>query len=344
MNEVIGPYIPPKRQVEILPVSSQMVDDYWNWFVVNSHTFLKQRHTPTDNGKFSYYAASKKIGVDPVTGGDIREKLPLTKKDIEMHLAGLQTISLYAIEPEHSTCKWIAIDADHNTAFTDLAVLQQELKQEGIEALLEKSRRGGHLWVFAAEPLPADLCRILVYTLALGSGLAIKGFNHEVEGLEIFPKQDRLEEGFIGNGLRGPLGVHRATSTRYWFDSASSKMPAQFDLVRNARRLTLAELISRTEGLTIPNVDEPPPIVPIYTPTFGYRPNAFDITQHVTFRRKDSRNMWSQCPSCEKAGKDRGRDNLAVKRSDTKFYKCWAGCTADDIRAACGAPPSSKRF
>jgi hypothetical protein len=252
--EGVAPYIPPKRQVEILPVSSQMVEDYWNWFV-NRRAYLVQRHTPAPNGKYSYYAPKDK---------KTDEKLSLTLKDVELHLAGLKTISLYAIEPMHSTCKWIAIDADHDKAFSDLAAVQQDLKQEGIEALLEKSRRGGHLWIFAAEPLPASLCRILVYTIALSIGVPIKGFNHEVEGLEIFPKQDRLEEGFFGNAIRGPLGVHRATSSRYWFDCASSKMPAQFDLIRNARRLTLAELEAWTEGITMPSVDEPPPPGPAF--------------------------------------------------------------------------------
>jgi len=334
VTEAVTPYIPPKRQVEILPISSQMVEDYWNWFVVNRYAYLVQRHTPAPNGKYSYYAPKDKRT-------DI--KLTLTPKDVELHLAGLKTISLYAIEPEHSTCKWIAIDADHDKAFSDLAAVQQDLKQEGIEALLEKSRRGGHLWIFAAEPLPAALCRILVYTLALSIGVPIKGFNHEVEGLEIFPKQDRLEAGFYGNAIRGPLGVHRATSNRYWFDRVSSNMRAQFDLIRNARRLTLAELQARTAGITMPSVDEPPPPVPAYIPSVGFRRPAFDITQHVTIRRRDSRNMWAQCPSCEKAGKDRGRDNLAIKKSDPRLYKCWAGCTKDDIRAACGAPPA-RRF
>jgi hypothetical protein len=93
----------------------------------------------------------------------------------------------------------------------------------------------------------------------------------------------------------------------------------------------------------MPSVDEPPPPVPTFTPSVGFRPNAFDITQHVTIRRRDSRNMWGQCPSCEKGGKDRGRDNLAIKKSDPRLYKCWAGCTKDDIRAACGALPA-RRF
>ena len=100
---------------------------------------------------------------------------------------GLKTISLYAIEPEHSTCKWIAMDADHDKAFSDLAAVQYDLKQEGIEALLEKSRRGGHLWIFAAEPLPAALCRILVYTLALSIGAV--SYTH----LDVYKRQ-RLDK------------------------------------------------------------------------------------------------------------------------------------------------------
>ena len=114
MTPVVTPYIPPKRQVEILPVSSQMVEDYWNWFVVNRYAYLVQRHTPAPNGKYSYYAPKDKRT-------DV--KLSLTKKDVELHLAGLKTISLYAIEPEHSTCKWIAIDADHDKAFSDLSLI-----------------------------------------------------------------------------------------------------------------------------------------------------------------------------------------------------------------------------
>jgi hypothetical protein len=332
MNTALAPYIPPKRPVELLPVSSQMVEDYWGWFV-NRRAYLVQRHKPAENGKYSYYSPTDK---------KTHEKLSLTPRDVELHLAGLKTISLYAIEPMHSTCKWIAIDADHDKAFTDLAAVQQDLKLEGIEALLEKSRRGGHLWIFGAEPLPASLCRILVYTIALSIGVPIKGFNHEVEGLEIFPKQDRLEEGFFGNAIRGPLGVHRTTCNRYWFDRASSNLPAQFDLIRNARRLTLAELEARTEGITMPQVDEPPPPTPTFTPPVGYRPPAFDIRQHVTIRRRDSRNMWAQCPSCQRGGKDRSKDNLAIKIDEPTKYKCWAGCMKDDIRAACGAPPARK--
>ena len=117
---------------------------------------------------------------------------------------------------------------------------------------------------------------------------------------------------------------------------------SDFDLLRNVRRMTLFELQDLTEGMTMPNVEEAAP-VPTFTPGFGSWRGAFDITQHVSIRRRDRRNMWAQCPSCSKGGKDRGRDNLAIATADPRKYKCWAGCTRDDIRAACGYGPA-KRF
>ena len=30
------------------------------------------------------------------------------------------------------------------------------------------------------------------------------------------------------------------------------------------------------------------------------------------------------------------RDNLAIQIQDPRFYKCWAGCTKEEIRAALG--------
>ena len=42
-------------------------------------------------------------------------------------------------------------------------------------------------------------------------------------------------------------------------------------------------------------------------------------------------------------GKDRSKDNLAIKIDEPTKYKCWAGCSKDDIRAACGAAPA-RRF
>jgi hypothetical protein len=41
----------------------------------------------------------------------------------------------------------MGIDADYKRSLDDLLKLQYELQQDGIQAALEQSRRGGHLWM-----------------------------------------------------------------------------------------------------------------------------------------------------------------------------------------------------
>ncbi len=66
----------------------------------------------------------------------------------------------------------MAIDADYEDALTDLLKLSFYLRQDGVESALEKSHRGGHLWIFLAEPLPARDCRIYVCGVALCEGIS----------------------------------------------------------------------------------------------------------------------------------------------------------------------------
>src|SRR5262249_7955562 len=65
---------------------------------------------------------------------------------------------------------------------------------------------------------------------------------------------------------------------------------------------------------------------------------AFNILEHVDKLRKVGRNYVTRCPSCAEAGHDRGGDKLAVLIRDTRFYKSWAGCSKEMIRAALGRP------
>jgi hypothetical protein len=75
---------------------------------------------------------------------------------------------------------------------------------------LENSRRGGHLWLFLAEAVAGQDVR------AFGQGLLAA---HQVEGVELYPKQDQLADG-PGSLIRMPFGVHRLTGQRYGFYTA----------------------------------------------------------------------------------------------------------------------------
>src|ERR1700739_1109603 len=310
-----SPYVALKRQANILPVSSRMVDEYWELFINNPEIFNLQTETPGKNNKHYYYrpkhndinrmawriAWRERPSSIEYQGGcqahrddaeqiykriteerGLSEFLSLRREDVERHLAGHQTINCFSTNPSTQNCKWIAIDADYEAGrvFADLAKLKYDLSEVGIQAFLEHSRRGGHLWILAAEPLPAALCRTFVFNLALRLDVPIKGHRSEVEGIEIFPRQNRLEKGYFGNAIRGPLGVHRATMKRYWFEGAPDNLEAQFHFLRNVKRMTLAELEALTYGMDpieeVTSSESPAPFIPRTWTSSSARP-TFDI-------------------------------------------------------------------
>jgi hypothetical protein len=313
-------------------VSRETANDFIHLFV-NRLAYGIQATKPLPNGSVPYYLARDWLTKTPrLLDADV----------VRMHLNGDITVNLFAINPETQRSKWIAIDADFDGATQSLIELQQELKQDGVKAALEQSRRGGHLWIFGAAPLPASELRIYIYNLALRLGVPVKCGGLK-DGIEVFPRQDRLEEGEYGNALRAPLGVHRKTNLRYWFPAAAPRPEAQLDYLNRLPKLTEHRLKALIHGMRFPEAYKPavaPAYIPIASPP-GQR--EFRILEHVRTTRKDSRNWWAKCPSCTLTGRDRTGDNLSIQVRDSRFYKCWAGCTKDEIRAALGRPIRMKQ-
>ena len=324
---------PPRPSVDILPASVDQAAEYMTWFV-NRRAYTRQTDRPDEkSGKYFFYQARDR---------QTKERLALDEQVVRKHLAGELTIGLYAINPVTQCSKWVAIDADYEGAYRDLRTLKWELEQDGVHAIVEMSRRGGHLWILCSEPLPAKLCRIYIYNLALRLDVPIKGAFKQVDGIEVFPRQDELGAEEFGNAIRAPLGVHRANMHRYWFEDAPSGLAEQLEYLRTIKRLTAAELETFTEGLSIPeSVTSRPMIERALYDTNG---NGFQILQHIKVRAKRSGNFWAQCPSCASRGRDRAMDNLAISIADSRYYKCWAGCTREMIRAALGQPIPVRKY
>ncbi len=302
-------------------VSRHTAEEFIKLFV-NRLAYGIQREKPLPDGSVPY----------------IKQTRPLDCGSVRMHLNGDITINLYAINPQTQSAKWVAIDADYDGSLEDLFQLQWELKQDGIDSALEQSRRGGHLWIFGEKPLLASECRIYIYNLALRLGVPIKGAGLK-EGIEVFPRQDRIEEGAYGNAIRAPLGVHRKSNRRYWFYEADLNPEAQLAYLQSLKRLTADQLGELTRGMDLPCAYQPPTPAHFVPRLCVPGQRQFRILDYVeTTGKQDSRNWKAQCPSCAQAGRDRSRDNLGIRISDSRFYVCRAGCTKEDIRAALGQP------
>jgi hypothetical protein len=307
---------------DLLEATPEMAAEYARWFV-NRLAYTRQSDSPhRDSGRNYYYR--------PKTGG---RAWKLHAADIQRHLAGEITVGLYATNPRNQRVKWMAIDADYRGSLEDLLKLQYELGQDGIQAALEQSRRGGHLWIFFETPVLARHARVYVRHLATRLSVQVKG-SGPTEGIELFPKQDFLEEGQFGNAIRGPLGVHRAAGRRYWFYGATYDLNAQMAYLRGLRRVSERQLDELIAGLPIELHEELPRPPRVFDPERAY----FQILEHIETRRKIGRNWVAQCPSCAAAGRDRAKDNLAISIEEPWKYICWAGCTKEQIRAALGAP------
>jgi hypothetical protein len=316
------------RKLSTIP--PQAIQDYWRLFVNRRAYTLQSTRPHPETGRHYYFRPN-----DKRTGAP----LELTEDIIRRHLEGEITIGLYAINPDNQSCKWLAIDADYKNAMEDLLKLQYRLGQDGVASALEMSRRGGHLWIFLATPLLARDCRAYAHDVALRLGVPVKGSGLR-EGIEIFPKHDLIASGGFGNAIRGPLGVHRGASRRFWFYGADYTVEAQIAYLNCLRKLSETELRIFIAGRERPK-QENAPRSRIGGSTFrraGAGRSEFRILEHVGLVRKVGRNYVTRCPSCAEAGHDRSGDNLAILIEDPRFYQCWAGCGKEAIRAALGCP------
>jgi hypothetical protein len=315
----------------ILPVTCAQANEYFNIFT-NRRAYVRQSHFPNmESGRFCYYKACDR---------QTKQALSIDIPAIQDHLAGHITIGLYAISPQSQSAKWIAMDADNADARRDLVRLQKELFEDGIESLMEQSRRGGHLWTFLSEPLPAKLCRLYVLNVARRLGIAVK--RDRTDGIEVFPRQDELQPGAYGNAIRGPLGIHRASMQRYWFEAAEPTLDAQFQMLRQVRRVAREHIEALTAGMD-PITDQAIPKLWVQPSAFRGNRLGFQILSHVPNAKRSGRNYIARCPACALRGEDRRGTHLSISAAEPRMYHCWAGCTKEEIRAALGQPIRMKK-
>ena len=321
-----------------LPATSEMARTFSQLFVNRRAYTIQSTRPHPESGRHYYYRPKGQNGA-PAPG--------LTLDTVRRHLGGELTIGIYAINPATQRCKWMAIDADYRTALEDLIKVQRQLGDDGVAAALEKSKRGGHLWIFFERPVLARDARIYIYHLAAKLSVQVKGSGLS-EGIEIFPKQDELGPNEFGNAIRAPLGVHwgarESRGWRYWFYGADYTLGDQLAYLNGLPKVPEDHLRRMIEGKEIPSefsARARRPEVPKY---FAAKPGEFRILDYVRVARQVGRNWVARCPSCAAAGHDKSGDNLAIAVDEPRKYCCWAGCTKEMIRVALGRPIPEKRF
>ena len=213
-NQPRGMNLPTPRP-PIVPVTQQNVRDWWA-LLVNRKAYTRQSANPhPETGRHYHYQPKNK---------DSGQPLELDPATVRKHLwlAG----SPSACTP--STLNRNAVSGSPlmlttTTRSSTWAKLKGELELDGVSAALEMSRRGGHLLIFCEPPLLAEQCRVYIYNVALRLGVPIKGATGLWDGIEIFPRQDRLAPGEFGNALRGPLESIMPTTTATGFTTPTAR-------------------------------------------------------------------------------------------------------------------------
>ncbi len=155
-----------------------------------------------------------------------------------------------------------------------------------------------------------------------------------------------MSAGEFGNAIRAPLGVHRRDGKRYWFYGADYTIEAQLDYLQRLEKLS-QEKITKL-------LSEIPAVAHERRAGIERRRNGggfvagggskreFSMLSYLSARvRKIGRNYFTQCPACARHGQDKHGDNLAISVIEPNKYRCWAGCTKEEIRAALGLSTAS---
>lgn len=199
------------------------------------------RFTHSRTGKSGYAPALRsRSRKRPYQPGDL---LPLSDYAIYTHLKGDQTLGLYPLLLTEET--WLlAVDFDKIDWLHDALAYLDVCRAWNVPASLERSRsgHGGHVWIFFEQPVPARLAR------RLGTQILTEASRHmgrpRLDSYDrFFPNQDTMPQGGFGNLIALPLqGKAVKDKNSVFIRDDGTPYPNQWEYLRQARRMTLAQL------------------------------------------------------------------------------------------------------
>jgi superfamily II DNA or RNA helicase len=162
--------------------------------------------------RFDNQRTGKSGWVPAVRGGwqkgvrhEDRNYLPLTSQVLAAHLKGEVHIGLYPLL-DGDQCWWLAADFDGPEAMLDALMYVKAGRALQVPVALEVSRSGvgAHAWTFFTSPVPAEMARRLGTGL-LREAIALRGRMSLASYDRLFPSQDLLPAGGVGNLIAAPL-------------------------------------------------------------------------------------------------------------------------------------------
>jgi hypothetical protein len=148
--------------------------------------------------------------------------LALTAEVVAEHLVGNVFLGLYPLRRDN-TCRFVAVDFDGPAAMLDALAYAKAARASGVPAALELSQsgRGAHVWIFFTDAVPAAVARC-VGTALTHEAMVLRGEMDLLSYDRLFPNQDVLPEGGLGNLIAAPLqGRRRRDGLTAFLDTAT---------------------------------------------------------------------------------------------------------------------------
>ena len=250
------------------------------------------------------------------SGAYICKKEPLTPGHISAHLKGEITLGVYLLAPD-SRVKFIVIDADDEDEYAQIVRMAETLHRRSIPSYLERSRRGGHLWLFFDEPMLGVDARSFGKGLIANYGLP--------EAIELYPKQNVLGDG-PGSLIRLPFGIHRKDGRRYGFVHPSGKKLAP--ILRDVIPIFYTpKTVRKSDFDTFRHIGQPPAQTPEFVPTEAVGDTlservkaAMSVLDFVGKYVELTQAGKGHCPFHD----DRNR-SFSIN-TEKNYWHCFAGC------------------